>query len=150
MLRFFFVGFLTSLVLWAAPAGPPPVPREFRAMWIATVGNIDWPSKSGLPVARQQAELRALLDTAQRWHLNAVILQVRTSCDALYASPLEPWSEYLSGRMGVAPLPAWDPLAFAVTEAHARSLELHAWLNPFRARYSQAISPVAAQHVSRT
>ena len=150
MLRLFIVGFLTSLVLWAAPAGPPPVPREFRAMWIATVGNIDWPSKSGLPVARQQAELRALLDTAQRWHLNAVILQVRTSCDALYASPLEPWSEYLSGRMGVAPLPAWDPLAFAVTEAHARSLELHAWLNPFRARYSQAISPVAAQHVSRT
>ncbi len=150
MLRLFIVGFLTSLVLWAAPAGPPPVPREFRAMWIATVGNIDWPSKSGLPVARQQAELRALLDTAQRWHLNAVILQVRTSCDALYASPLEPWSEYLSGRMGVAPSPAWDPLAFAVTEAHARSLELHAWLNPFRARYSQAISPVAAQHVSRT
>ena len=150
MLRLFIVGFLTSLVLWAAPAGPPPVPREFRAMWIATVGNIDWPSKSGLPVARQQAELRALLDTAQRWHLNAVILQVRTSCDALYASPLEPWSEYLSGRMGVAPLPAWDPLAFAVTEAHARGLELHAWLNPFRARYSQAISPVAAQHVSRT
>ena len=104
MLRLFIVGFLTSLVLWAAPAGPPPVPREFRAMWIATVGNIDWPSKSGLPVARQQAELRALLDTAQRWHLNAVILQVRTSCDALYASPLEPWSEYLSGRMGVAPI----------------------------------------------
>ena len=150
MLRLLIVGFLASLILRAAPAGPPPVPREFRAMWIATVGNIDWPSKPGLPVTRQQAELRALLDTAQRWHLNAVILQIRTSCDALYASPLEPWSEYLSGRMGVAPSPSWDPLAFAVTEAHARGLELHAWLNPFRARYSQAISPVSAQHVSRT
>jgi uncharacterized lipoprotein YddW (UPF0748 family) len=149
MFRLLIAGFLTATLLRAAPAGPPPVPREFRAMWIATVGNIDWPSKPGLPVATQQAELRALLDTAQRWHLNAVILQIRTSCDALYASPLEPWSEYLSGRMGVAPSPAWDPLAFAVTEAHARGLELHAWLNPFRARYSQAISPVSAQHVSR-
>ena len=149
MLRLLIIGLLAAVTLWAAPAGPPPVPREFRAMWIATVGNIDWPSKPGLPVARQQEELRTLLDTAHRWHLNAVILQIRTGCDALYPSALEPWSEYLSGRMGVAPVPAWDPLAFAVAEAHARGLELHAWLNPFRARYSQAISPVAAGHVSK-
>lgn len=150
MFRLLIAGFLAATLLRAAPAGPPPVPREFRAMWIATVGNIDWPSKPGLPVATQQAELRALLDTAQRWHLNAVLLQIRTSCDALYPSPLEPWSEYISGRMGVAPTPVWDPLAYAVTEAHARGLELHAWLNPFRARYSQAISPVSAQHISRS
>lgn len=119
-------------------------------MWVATVGNIDWPSKPGLPVATQQAELRALLESARRFHLNAVILQIRTGCDALYPSPLEPWSEYLTGRMGQAPNPPWDPLAFAVTEAHGRGLELHAWLNPFRARYSQAISPVSPRHVSST
>jgi hypothetical protein len=72
MLRLFIVGFLTSLVLWAAPAGPPPVPREFRAMWIATVGNIDWPSKSGLPVARHQAELRAVTRSMPRlWNRGA-------------------------------------------------------------------------------
>ncbi|MEY4692288.1 MAG: hypothetical protein RIT19_2613, partial [Verrucomicrobiota bacterium] len=99
MLRLIIAGLLAVVTLVAAPAGPPPVPREFRAMWIATVGNIDWPSKPGLPAARQQAELRTLLDTAQRWHLNAVILQIRTGCDALYPSPLEPWSEYLTGRM---------------------------------------------------
>ena len=150
MLRLLLAGFLAAVILRAAPAGPAPIPREFRAMWIATVGNIDWPSKPGLPVARQQAELRALLDTARRAHLNAVILQIRTGCDALYPSALEPWSEYLSGRMGEPPNPPWDPLAFAVAEAHARGLELHAWLNPFRARYSQAISPVSARHVSRT
>lgn len=118
-------------------------------MWIATVGNIDWPSKPGLPVATQKAELVSLLDLARRLNLNAVILQVRTSCDALYPSRLEPWSEYLSGRMGLAPTPAWDPLAFAVDEAHERGLELHAWFNPFRARYHQAISPVSNDHISR-
>jgi uncharacterized lipoprotein YddW (UPF0748 family) len=130
--------------------GPPAVRREFRAMWIATVGNIDWPSKPGLPVAQQQRELRDLLDTARRLNLNAVIFQVRTSCDALYPSPHEPWSEYISGRMGVAPKPHWDPLEFAVREAHQRGLELHAWFNPLRARYHAAISPVSEKHISRT
>ncbi len=139
-----------ALAAVAAPTNSPPaIPREFRAMWIATVGNIDWPSKPGLPVATQQAELVSLLDTARRLNLNAVIFQVRTSCDALYPSQFEPWSEYLSGRMGVPPRPLWDPLAFAVSEAHARGLELHAWFNPYRARYHQAISPVSADHVSR-
>ena len=133
----------------ASPTSPPPIPRQFRAMWIATVGNIDWPSKSGLPVATQQTELLFLLDTARRLHLNAVIFQVRTSCDALYDSPYEPWSEYLSGRMGVAPKPFWDPLAFAITEAHHRGLELHAWFNPFRARYHPSLSPISPSHISR-
>ncbi len=130
-------------------AAPDPVPREFRGMWIATVGNIDWPSKPGLPVAQQQAELCALLDGAKKLNLNAVVFQVRTSADALYESSLEPWSEYLTGRMGQAPVPRWDPLKFACDEAHARALELHAWVNPFRARYHGARSPSAASHVSR-
>lgn len=107
-------------------------------MWVATVGNIDWPSRPGLPVSAQQAELLAILDGAESLHLNAVILQVRPSGDAMYDSQLEPWSEFLTGTQGLAPSPKWDPLAFAVKEAHARGLELHAWFNPFRARTATA------------
>jgi uncharacterized lipoprotein YddW (UPF0748 family) len=129
---------------------PPQPPREFRGTWIATVANIDWPSKPGLSVAGQKAELIALLDHAVQLKLNAVIFQVRPACDALYASPIEPWSEYLTGTMGRAPQPFYDPLAFAIREAHQRGLELHAWFNPFRALHSQSKSPVAPNHISRT
>ncbi|MCX8156845.1 MAG: family 10 glycosylhydrolase [Verrucomicrobiae bacterium] len=147
---------LIPIVPSAAPAGfvtsnlkPPNPPREFRGLWVASVSNIDWPSKPGLPAAQQQAELRALLDRAVQLRLNAVILQVRPACDALYASKLEPWSEYLTGRMGQPPAPEYDPLAFAVSEAHARGLELHAWVNPFRARHASGNSPVSPQHISQ-
>ncbi|MBV9880650.1 MAG: family 10 glycosylhydrolase, partial [Gemmatirosa sp.] len=105
---------------------PPPVAREFRAAWVATVGNIDWPSRPGLSTKDQQAELLAILDRSKALRLNAVILQVRPATDAFYDSPLEPWSEYLTGTMGRAPEPRWDPLAFAIEQAHARGLELHA------------------------
>lgn len=151
------VWLLTGVSVWAAASGyrsadltPPEPVREFRAVWVATVSNIDWPSKPGLPVRQQQAELLALLDRAVQLRLNAVILQVRPACDALYASRYEPWSEYLTGRMGQAPSPFYDPLAFAVKAAHERGLELHAWFNPFRARHSTGRSPVAAEHISRT
>jgi uncharacterized lipoprotein YddW (UPF0748 family) len=112
---------------------PPPVAREFRGVWVATVGNIDWPSRPGLPSSQQQRELIAILDRAVALGLNAVIFQVRPAGDALYDSKLEPWSAVLSGRQGVAPAPFYDPLEFAITEAHKRGLELHAWFNPYRA-----------------
>ena len=128
----------------------PDPPREFRAAWIATVANIDWPSEPGLPVAKQQAELRALLDRAAELNLNAVIFQVRPAADALYQSDLEPWSAFLSGEMGEAPEPFYDPLRFAVREAHARGLELHAWFNPYRARHPSDTSAIAPGHVSQT
>ena len=128
----------------------PPLAREFRAAWLATVANIDWPSRPGLPVDSQKAELRALLDIARRARLNAVIFQVRPAADAVYASRIEPWSYFLTGEMGRAPRPAWDPLAFVVTEAHARGLELHAWFNPYRSRHPGDKSRrAAASHVSR-
>jgi uncharacterized lipoprotein YddW (UPF0748 family) len=123
--------------------------REFRGVWVATVSNIDWPSAPGLPTARQQQELVFLLDTLAALHANAVIFQVRPAADALYPSALEPWSEVLSGTQGVAPEPFWDPLAFAIAEAHARGMELHAWFNPYRARPSSPLSRAAAGHVSR-
>ncbi|HET6762595.1 MAG TPA: family 10 glycosylhydrolase, partial [Longimicrobiaceae bacterium] len=130
--------------------GPPPVRREFRAAWIASVANIDWPSRPGLPVEQQRAELIAMLDSAAALNLNAVVLQVRPAADALYPSALEPWSEYLTGEQGRAPEPAYDPLAFAVAEAHRRGLELHAWFNPYRAFHPSQKSPVVASHISRT
>ena len=132
-----------------SPAVSPAQPRELRAAWIATVANIDWPSKPGLPVAQQKAELIALLDCAQRLHLNAVFFQVRSVCDAMYASPLEPWSEYLTGVQGKSPQPFYDPLAFAIQEAHRRGLQLHAWFNPFRAAHPEAKSPPALNHAVR-
>ena len=128
----------------------PSPAKEFRAAWIATVANIDWPSERGLSTAKQQAELITLFDTAVHLNLNAIILQVRPSCDALYASEIEPWSEFLTGRMGQAPDPMYDPLAFAVEEAHARGLELHAWFNPYRALHPSALGPTSDNHISKS
>jgi uncharacterized lipoprotein YddW (UPF0748 family) len=135
-----------------APAGlqPPPAPREFRAAWVSTVANIDWPSRSNLPVAKQQAEAIAILDRARALNLNAIVLQVRPSADAIYPSELEPWSEFLTGQQGRAPSPAYDPLKFWIDQAHARGLELHAWFNPYRARHATAKSPPARNHISVT
>jgi uncharacterized lipoprotein YddW (UPF0748 family) len=127
----------------------PPMPREARGVWVASVSNMDWPSRPGLSTDSQQAELRAILDRVRQLRMNLVILQVRPAGDALYASSLEPWSEYLTGTMGKAPEPFYDPLAFAVQEAHARGLELHAWFNPYRARHPSAKSELAASHISR-
>ena len=132
---------------------PPPEPREFRAAWVATVANIDWPSRPGLSAAVMQREALAILDRAQTLGLNALILQVRPACDAIFPSTLEPWTEFLSGEQGRAPWAAgeapWDPLAFWVAEAHRRAIELHAWFNPYRARHSTAKSPIVTDHIAR-
>ncbi|MHA4843625.1 family 10 glycosylhydrolase [Flavitalea antarctica] len=109
--------------------------REFRAAWIATVANINWPGKPGLSTDEQQKEAIALLDFLKEHHFNAAIFQVRPQADALYQSSLEPWSYYLSGTQGKAPDPYYDPLAFWVEAAHERGLELHVWLNPYRAHH---------------
>jgi len=127
----------------------PPVAREFRAAWIATVANIDWPSQPGLPPEQQRTEMIAILDRAYHLRMNAVILQVRPTSDALYPSKLEPWSWYLTGKMGEAPDPYYDPLLFTIREAHRRNLEVHAWFNPFRARHPSATGVVSPQHITR-
>jgi len=117
--------------------------REFRAVWITSVWNKDWPSQAGLPAAQQQAELIAILDQVQAMNLNAVILQVRPEGDALYPSSFAPWSAWLTGTQGKAPEPVYDPLAFAIAQCHQRNLELHAWFNPYRARTSDRTVNVA-------
>ena len=129
---------------------PPEAPREFRAAWVATVANIDWPTRPGLSSEEQQKEILAILDEVQRLKMNAVVLQVRTSCDSFYPSPLEPWSQYLTGTQGKAPDPFYDPLQMWIEEAHKRGLELHAWFNPYRARAGGAKGETSPSHISKT
>ncbi len=114
----------------------PHVMREFRAAWIATVANINWPSKSGLSTSEQQREAIVLLDFLKKHNYNAVIFQARPQADALYKSSLESWSFFLTGEQGKAPEPFYDPLHFWIEAAHDRGMELHVWLNPYRAHHS--------------
>ena len=136
----------------APPTGvdtsPPAIQREMRGLWIATVGNIDWPSRNSLTTAQQQAELTDIFDRAVAAGMNAVMFHIRPAADAVYLSSLEPWASMLTGTQGKDP--GYDPLAFAVTEAHARGLEIHAWINPFRAGNSKDTALLAPTHLFRT
>ncbi len=125
---------------------PPALAREFRGAWIACIYNLDWPSSAGLSAASQQAELRGILDKLAALKMNAVIFQVRPQCDAVYSSAIEPWSCWLTGKMGASP--GYDPLAFCIQEAHARGIEVHAWFNPFRALPNNT-QEVCRNHVCR-
>ena len=143
------VGVLIALLLCrctATLASEPP-DLEIRGVWVATVNNIDWPSRRDLTVDEQKAELVRIFDRATSLGLNAVFLQVRPSADAIYPSSDAPWTEYLTGTSGKSPDPPYDPLAFAVAEAHQRGLTLHAWFNPFRARHATAVSAPSPSHI---
>ncbi|MDQ3199962.1 MAG: family 10 glycosylhydrolase [Verrucomicrobiota bacterium] len=137
----YFIFALSLLALRAEAAD-----QEFRGAWVATVYNLDWPSRPGLSESEQKAQLRALLDRAAALKLNAILLQVRPASDALYASRTEPWSEFLTGKAGVSP--GYDPLDYAISEAHSRGLELHAWINPFRAAI-HAGGALPSNHVAK-
>ena len=138
---------LSSLWAWSETSvNVPAPPQEFRAAWIATVHNIDWPSRSGLSAQGQKEELIAILNKAQELHLNALIFQVRPQGDALYESAYEPWSQWLTGTQGKHP--GYDPLAFLCHEAHQRGLEVHAWFNPFRAAANPKHA-VASSHIMK-
>ena len=128
----------------------PKAMREFRAAWIATVANINWPSKPGLTTEQQQQEAIALLDFLQQHNFNAAILQVRPHADALYKSDIEPWSYYLTGREGRAPEPFYDPLEFWTEAAHDRGIELHVWLNPYRAHHPGGDSIISDRSIIKT
>jgi uncharacterized lipoprotein YddW (UPF0748 family) len=122
----------------AATDSPPTLDREFRAVWVATVYNIDWPSKAGVDPDAQRR---------QETGLNAIIFQIRPAADALYESAFEPWSSHLTGKMDLNP--GYDPLAFAIEEAHFRGMELHAWFNPFRAQ-TNIDKERSANHIANT
>ncbi|QRA41490.1 glycoside hydrolase family 10 protein [Chryseobacterium cucumeris] len=114
----------------------PEIKREFRGAWIASVANINWPSRNDLTVEQQKAEAISMLDMLRDNNFNAAIFQIRPSADALYTSNIEPWSYFLTGETGTAPYPNYDPLQFWIEEAHKRGLELHVWLNPYRAHHT--------------
>ena len=131
--------------------GQSPPTHELRGAWIATFTNIDWPSANNLSVAAQQSELIQLLDQLQATGINAVFFQVRSQCDAMYESQIEPWSADLTGRQGRAPSPTYDPLEFMIAACRQRGLEVHAWLNPFRAVSNfNNLASFAPNHIART
>lgn len=146
-----FTGAFSAVPVSAVGKRPPGGGREesaeLRGMWVATVENIDWPSMPGLDPAAGKQELSALLDTAVERRLNTVYFQVRPTADALWPSPHEPWSKVLTGTQGKDP--GWDPLGFAVEEAHARGLELHAWFNPYRVANSEDPGQLVPDHPVR-
>lgn len=133
----------------------PTLQREMRGAWVATVANIDWPTKKGLSSAEMLAEIKAMVAAAKLMNLNALMLQVRPTCDAIYPSELEPWSEFVTGQSGKAPQELepgvpFDPLQAWIKECHANAIELHAWFNPFRARHFETKLPDAPNHVTNT
>ena len=137
------VGMLFPLLMVAQ------VKPEFRAVWVATVDNIDWPSKPVVSSDVQKAEFVRLLDMHKQNGMNALIVQVRPATDAFYPSPLEPWSQWLTGIQGQPPFPYYDPLAFMITETHKRGMEFHAWMNPYRAVFNTNVSSISATHITR-
>ncbi|MBP6025664.1 glycoside hydrolase family 10 protein [Ferruginibacter sp.] len=122
---------------------------EFRGVWVATVENIDWPSRGNYNSDSQKVEFIRLLDMHQRNGMNAMIVQIRPVTDAFYPSQYEPWSEYLTGKQGQPPMPYYDPLEFMITETHKRGMEFHAWMNPYRAVFNINRSSVAATHITK-
>lgn len=158
-MRFYYLLLLLSLSSLFALAQPEadttvvkkqlPLPkREFRGVWVATVENIDWPTSTKLTSAQQQQQLVDILNSHQKTGINAVMFQVRPAADAYYAKGTEPWARWLNGKQGQPPVPFYDPLEFAITEAHRRGMELHAWFNPYRASNDSRYNLLSADHIT--
>jgi uncharacterized lipoprotein YddW (UPF0748 family) len=150
LLFFFIVLFLSKNIFAADPEELQTVMHEMRAAWVATVANIDWPSKPGLSVDEQKKEAIAILERLKELNMNTVVFQVRPQADAFYKSDLEPWSYYLTGEQGKQPEPFYDPLEFWIEEAHNRGIELHAWLNPYRANHPAMHSEISPKSIVKT
>ncbi|MGL4677482.1 MAG: glycoside hydrolase family 10 protein [Brevinema sp.] len=139
--------FLFLILFFSIPLYTAEHQREFRAIWVASVFNIDWPSATGLSQKEQKEEILKILDMAQELKFNAIILQIKPTSDAFYSSKLSPWSRYLSGTQGVHP--GYDPLTFFIEEAQKRSLETHLWVNPFRILNGEGWDTLSANHIAR-
>ncbi len=124
--------------------------REMRAVWLATVANIDWPSSAYLSTNQQKKEFIELLDLCKQYNFNTVVFQIRPAADAFYASELEPWSQWLTGKQGKSPDPFYDPLTFASSECRKRGLELHVWINPYRVINDISNNRTSPSHISNT
>lgn len=138
--------FLLTIFFTGNAQGPR---EELRAVWVATVSNIDYPSKPTLSADVQRAEFIQLADMHKRNGMNALIVQIRPATDAFYPSSLEPWSQWLTGKQGQPPVPYYDPLQFMIEETHKRGMEFHAWMNPYRAMFNTSNSSISATHITR-
>ena len=143
------LSFCSTCFLFFNMIAQQPLKPEFRAVWVATVDNIDWPDQPTTSSEIQKAAFIKLLDMHKRNGMNAVIVQVRPCTDAFYPSPFEPWSQWLTGKQGLPPYPYYDPLAFMISETHKRRMEFHAWMNPYRAVFNINNSSVAATHITK-
>ena len=139
--------FLIFLV-FNAEAQLPVVKPELRAVWIATITNIDYPDRPTVDSYGQKEQFIKLLDMHQRNGMNAIVMQIRPSTDAFYPSPFEPWSQWLTGTQGLAPVPYYDPLEFMIAETHKRKMEFHAWMNPYRAVFNIFTSSITPTHIT--
>ena len=141
--------FLTALIVFVFALLPVNAQkkREMRAAWIATVAHIDWPEKDCTDPSAQKARMLTILDTLAANNMNAVIFQIRPTADAFYPSSLEPWSHWLTGQQGKMPDPYYDPLQFVIEEAHARCMEVHVWLNPYRVTNMMDTSILSRDHI---
>ena len=124
--------------------------RQTRAVWVSTVKMLDYPSAHNLTSDELKQEYIALLDTIHNLNINTIIFQIRPAADAFFFSPYEPWSEWLTGKQGQAPMPYFDPLKFFISEAHKRHIQFHAWINPFRAIATIQYADVINTHISKT
>ena len=129
-------------------AQTPAVKPEMRAVWIATITNIDYPDKPTVNSYEQKAQFIKLLDMHQRNGMNTIVMQIRPATDAFYPSDYEPWSQWLTGKQGLAPEPYYDPLEFMITETHKRKMEFHAWMNPYRAVFNIFTSSITPKHIT--
>jgi uncharacterized lipoprotein YddW (UPF0748 family) len=150
MRKFLLMSVLSLIIIQSINSQTLPPKREFRGAWIATVANIDWPSNRDATSGQKIAELIKIFDKLKEANINSVFFQVRTECDALYKSNFEPWSYWLTNQQGKDPEPYFDPLEFAISEAHARGMELHAWFNPYRAVKDTGDYQRFYQHISQT
>ena len=144
-----FLAFVYFLLFISDKAAAQTPAKEFRAVWVATVDNIDWPSKGNFSSDSQKVEFIKLLDMHQRNGMNAVIVQIRPCTDAFYPSQYEPWSAWLTGTQGQPPSPYYDPLAFMIEEIHKRRMVFHAWINPYRAEFNLKEDVVSATHITK-
>ncbi len=143
-LIFFILNFSSTGYL----SGQTPDGKEMRGVWIATVKNLDYPSSGFLSVEEQKKEFTDMLDYFSETGINAIFFQVRPAADAFYDSKYEPWSEWLTGKQGKAPVPYYDPLKFMIKECHKRNIEFHAWINPFRAVATIEYADIAKNHIT--
>lgn len=147
-MKFSFL-FLLSIVCFQPITSFSQAKPEFRGVWVATVDNIDWPTRGNFNSDSQKVEFIRLLDMHQRNGMNAMIVQVRPVTDAFYPSQYEPWSEFLTGKQGRPPAPYYDPLEFMIAETHKRGMEFHAWMNPYRAVFNINRSSIADTHITK-